>query len=42
LQDGYWVLVFGVGLGELISGVVLGVILALAIPQAIKNKLSAP
>jgi uncharacterized membrane protein len=41
LQDGYWVLVFGVGLGELISGVVLGVMLALAIPNTVKNKLSA-
>ncbi len=41
LQDGYWVLMLGVGLGELISGVFLGVLLAIAIPKTVKAKLSA-
>jgi hypothetical protein len=31
----------GVGVGEVISGVVLGTILALAIPMSIKNRLAA-
>jgi uncharacterized membrane protein len=41
LQDGYWVLMLGVGVGEVVSGVVLGTILALAIPMSIKNRLAA-
>ena len=40
LEDGYWVLMVGVGMGELISGVILGSLLGLAIPGAIKAKLS--
>ena len=41
MNDGYIVLMLGVGAGEVISGVVLGVALALAIPKSIKRKLSA-
>jgi uncharacterized membrane protein len=41
LEDGYWVLMLGVGMGELISGVVLGSLLGLAIPSAVKAKLLA-
>ena len=41
LEDGYWVLMLGVGMGELISGVVLGSLLGLAFPKTLKAKLSA-
>lgn len=40
LQDGYWLLWLSVGMGEIVSGVVLGTVLALAIPLAVKRKLS--
>jgi uncharacterized membrane protein len=39
LQDGYIILMLGVGAGELISGTLLGVLLALAIPTSLKQKL---
>ena len=41
LQDGYVLLMLGVGAGEVLSGVVLGVLLALAIPISVKNRLAA-
>ena len=41
LEDGYWVLMVGVGMGELISGVILGSLLGLAFPKTLKAKLSA-
>lgn len=41
IQEGYWLLMLGVGAGELLSGVVFGVLLALAIPRSLKNRLSA-
>ena len=41
VPEGYWLLLTSVGLGEVVSGVVFGTILALAIPQIIKRKLSS-
>jgi len=41
IEEGYWILMLGVGAGEVLSGVVLGVLLALAIPISVKNRLAA-
>ncbi len=41
LEEGYWVLMLGVGAGEIVSGVVLGVLLALSIPLWLKKRLSS-
>ena len=41
IPDGYIVLALSVGAGELLSGVVLGSVLALAIPSVVKKKLAA-
>lgn len=41
LGDGYVVLMLGVGAGEIVSGVVLGVLLALSIPLTFKRRLES-
>ncbi len=41
IPDGYFLLMLSVGAGEVVSGLVLGTILALAIPNSVKRKLSA-
>ena len=40
IPDGYWLLLISVGAGEVVSGIVLGMILALAIPNSMKRTLS--
>lgn len=39
LEDALWLLAAQVGAGELISGTVLGTLVALAIPQSLRNRL---
>ena len=41
LQDGYVLLMLSVGAGEVISGIVLGTLLALSIPLSFKKRLEA-
>ena len=40
IEEGYWFLLLGVGAGELLSGTLLGVLLALTIPASMKRKFS--
>ena len=40
LQEGYWLLLVSVGMGEIVSGVLLGTVLALAIPDVVKRRIS--
>jgi len=40
IEEGYWLLVLSVGAGEVLSGIVLGTLLALAIPTPLKRKFS--
>jgi uncharacterized membrane protein len=42
LEDALWLLAVQVGVGELISGTVLGVILALSLPRALRQRLLRP
>lgn len=41
VEEGFWLLFAGVGAGEVLSGVVLGTLLALSIPISLKRKLAS-